>query len=388
VPDLIFSADSHIVEPPEVWDRVEARYRDRAPRLVTELPGHDLPGEAYVFEQLRPIPVTRFIGAGQMHDKAKWAAFQSHGFDAAPASLRDPAARLVEQDSDGVNGEVIFPTMGMVILAGKDDALKAACFRAVNAYIADYCSVDRNRLVGVGVVSLHDPEQAVKDLAAARELGLRGVLITGSPGEGGFGVAQLDRFWAAAVDMDMPLTLHDLQVQGEVSFTPTERNRLNFFMLPMEVQIGLANMIMGGVFDRHPRLQVVSAENDVGWVPHFVHRLEHFATKIVDPSARIRRLPGEVMRENYWGSTQFENAGLLEAAASVAGAGRIMWGSDYPHPDSTWPNSRDWIARMIAGLSPGLADRVFGQNVVDLYGLDGAALRQRKRAGAAAASPA
>ena len=153
MPDFIFSADSHIVEPPEVWQRVEAKFRDRAPRVVRNPNNQAELGEYYVFEDLKPIIVTRFFGAGHLHDRQKWLEFVEHGFEYAPKSVWDPAARLAEQDLDGVDGELLFPTMGMVALAAKDDELKAACFRAVNSYIAEYAAHAPNRLVGVGVIS-------------------------------------------------------------------------------------------------------------------------------------------------------------------------------------------------------------------------------------------
>ncbi|HUD90644.1 amidohydrolase family protein [Sphingobium sp.] len=377
--DIIFSADSHLVEPPEIWQRVEPKYRDRAPKVVPMPSGQTVPGEYYVFEELKPILVTNFIGAGHLHDAEKWNKFRPHGFEVAPKSFREPSARLDEQDADGVDGEVIFPTMGMVVLAAKDDALKAACFRAVNSYIAEYCSVDTNRLIGVGVVSLHDLDMAVQDLKDAKKMGLQGVLITGSP-EGGFAASQYDRFWATAQDLEMPLTMHDLQVRGEVAFTGT---RLNFFLLPMEIQAAFAEMIVGGIFDRFPRLQVVSAENDVGWLPHFVHRLDHFLTKI-PMGHNIKRLPSQVVRENFWGSTQFESAMILEYAAKAAGDGRIMWGSDYPHPDSTYPNSRQWIAENSVGLPSETVAKIFGGNVTTLYNVDVQALKNRKKVAAVA----
>jgi len=364
--DFVFSADSHIVEPPEIWQRVEARYRDRAPKIVRNPNSQEEPGEYYVFEDLKPIIVTKFFGAGHLHDKLKWDDFRPHGFENAPPSLWDPAARLAEQDEDGIDGELLFPTMGMVALAAKDDELKAACFRAVNAYLAEYCATAPDRLVGVGVVSLHDIPTALRDLGDAAKMGLRGVMITGSPGEEGFGAPHLDRFWAAAQDMDIPITMHDLQVRGDVAFTG---GRLTFFMLPMEIQTALADMITSGVFDRHPKLKVVSAENDVGWLPHFVHRLDHLFM-IGGRRGSVQRMPDEVVRENIWASTQFEGAAIMEYVSKAVGADRIMWGSDYPHPDSTYPNSRRWIRDASANLAPADAARIFGGNVAGLYKVD------------------
>jgi predicted TIM-barrel fold metal-dependent hydrolase len=263
--------------------------------------------------------------------------------------------------------------MGMVILAGKDDELKAACFRAVNAHLAEYCAHSPDRLVGVGVVSLHDVPSAIRDLENSVRIGLKGSLITGSPGAEGFGAPQFDPFWAAAQAMDIPLTMHDLQVRGEVAFTG---GRLNYFMLPMEIQTALADMIIGGVFDRFPKLKVVSAENDVGWLPHFVHRLEHFCTKIGARSCPVTRLPSEVVRTNIWASTQFENATIIEYVSKAVGSDRIMWGSDYPHPDSTYPKTREWIERCYGPIASEHRARILGGNVKELYKIDIKALER------------
>ncbi|MET0371383.1 MAG: amidohydrolase family protein [Sphingobium sp.] len=373
--EIIFSADSHIVEPPEMWQqRLELKYRNRAPTTVRDLNGQK--GEFYVFEDLKPIPVTRLFGAGYLHDARKWKEFEPQGFEAAPKQIWDPAQRLVDQDFDGVDGELLFPTMGMIMLAAKDEELKAACFRAVNGYLADYCSHSPNRLVGVGVVSLHDVAQGIRDLEDSVKMGLRGALVTGSPGEGGFGQPQFDPFWAAAQEMDVPLVLHDLQVRGEVAFTG---GRLTFFMLPMEIQAGLADMIVGGIFDRFPRLKVVSAENDIGWLPHFVHRMEHFMTKIGARAGGVDRLPSQVVRENIWASTQFEGATIMEYVSKAVGSDRIMWGSDYCHPDSTYPNSRKWIAESFGTLPAEDRARIVGGNAMKLYKVDADALIAAKQ---------
>ncbi|MET0378403.1 MAG: amidohydrolase family protein [Spongiibacteraceae bacterium] len=378
--NFVFSADSHIVEPPEMWQqRVEPAFRDRAPKTVRDINGEK--GEFYVFDTLKPIRVTRFFGAGHLHDREKWQQFEPHGFEKAPASIYDPAARLKEQDLDGVDGELLFPTMGMVMLAAKDDALKAACFRAVNAHLADYCSHAPNRLVGVGVVGINDVPTAIRDLQSAAKMGLRGVLITGAPGEGGYGAPVYDPFWAAAQDMDIPLTVHDLQVRGQVAFTMS--GHMGFFSLPMEVQAGLADMILGGIFDRFPKLKIISAENDIGWLPHFVHRLEHACTKIGAAARPVKRLPSEVVRENIWASTQFEGSTIMEFVSKAVGADRIMWGSDYPHPDSTYPDSRKYIREIAGPLDPSDAAKIFGGNVAGIYGVDVDALIRDKKQRAA-----
>ncbi|MET0370014.1 MAG: hypothetical protein ABW039_01415, partial [Sphingobium sp.] len=124
--DIIFSADSHVIEPPEMWaERVEPKYRDIAPHLEYDLGGKK--GAYFVCEELKPIPIAKFFSTGLTANLEKWQEWSEGGMKFAPKSVWDPAERLKEQAIDGVDGELIYPTMGMMLFRIANDDLKAAC---------------------------------------------------------------------------------------------------------------------------------------------------------------------------------------------------------------------------------------------------------------------
>ena len=135
----------------------------------------------------------------------------------APRSVWDPAERLKEQDRDGVSAEALYTSMGMLLFGLDNAELRAACFSAFNDWAAEYCSYDPKRLIGLGVVTLEDIPAAVEELTRIAQKGLRGALIWGAPPEDKpYSLPDYDPFWAAAQDLNMPLSLHILTGRGGV----------------------------------------------------------------------------------------------------------------------------------------------------------------------------
>src|SRR5256884_1869232 len=161
MPYRIISADSHFVEPPDMWgERMDKKFRERAPHTVRGNDGKE--GEFFVCENITPVPVAGFFGSGKSAEELP--EHNKKGFEVAPKSVWDPAERLKEQDRDGVSAEAMYTSMGM-LLYGLDDAeLRSACFRAFNDYAAEYCSHNPKRLLGLGTVELEDIPAGVAEL--------------------------------------------------------------------------------------------------------------------------------------------------------------------------------------------------------------------------------
>ena len=204
----IISADSHFVEPPSMWaERVDKKFRDRAPHTVRGLNGRE--GEFFVCENISPVPVAGFFGAGVPSEAL--AEHTKKGMDAAPASVWDPAARIKDQDRDGVQAEVIYTSMGMPLYGLDDVELRVACFRAYNDWAMEYCSHDPKRLLPLGLITLEDIGAGVQELQRIAKKGMRGAMIWAEPpDERPYTHADYDPFWAAAQDLHMPLSLHIL----------------------------------------------------------------------------------------------------------------------------------------------------------------------------------
>src|SRR2546428_7062596 len=167
----IISADSHFGEPPNMWaERIDPKFRDRAPHTVQGCNGRA--GEFFVCENVSPVPVAGFFGAGVPSEAL--AEHSKKGFEAAPASVWEPAARIKDQDLDGVQAEVIYTSMGMPLYGLDDVELRTACFRAYNDWATEYCSYDAKRLVPLGLITLEDIGAGIAVLSRIPEKGFEG----------------------------------------------------------------------------------------------------------------------------------------------------------------------------------------------------------------------
>jgi predicted TIM-barrel fold metal-dependent hydrolase len=362
----IISADSHVCEPPDLWtSRLDRKYRDLGPRVVEGCGGR--PGLFFTCGGgVMPVPVSGMFGAGKSADELP--EHLKKGFEIAPPSVWDPAARLREQDVDGVSGEVLHPSFGMFLYDLPDPALRAACLAVYNDFLAEYVGHDDRRLAGLAVIDLADVPAAVRELERGARKGLRGAMIWASaPEDRPFSDAAYDPFWAAAQDHGLPVTLHALTGRSGPRLKP-DQILLSYVEQPHVVQLTLAHLLFGGVFERFPGLQIVSSENDVGWAHHFLHRVDHAYEKFrYRQNLKLELLPSEYVRRQVFFAFQFEALGM--DLIGRLGAGNVMWASDYPHSDSTWPRSRQHLADILAAVPEDVQEKVINRNAARLYHL-------------------
>jgi predicted TIM-barrel fold metal-dependent hydrolase len=357
----VISADSHVIEPPNVWkDYIEPAYKSRAPHVVRE-------GEFDVWKCENTVlgPVAAYAGAGKPSDKLK-----SHGTyeKDTPKGSYDPSARLAEMAVDAVEAEVLYPSVALRMFGIPDGDFQAACFRAYNSWIADFCKPYPNVFKGVGILTIDDVEAAAGEVRRCRKLGLSGVSISVNP-EGGryYSDPTFDPLWSAAEECDMPISLHILterkhkQRMGEdfLSGQVTES---------VMIQDALARMIFSGVFLRHPKLKIVSAENDIGWAGYFLERADYLHDRRqVFHKMGIPRdmLPSHFFHRHVFLTFMRDRSGVM--LRSIIGVENLMWASDYPHLDSTWPNSMKMIERIFAGVPEGERRKIVCENAANLY---------------------
>jgi predicted TIM-barrel fold metal-dependent hydrolase len=370
------SADSHLMEPLDLWvTRVDRGFRDRAPHVVKRA---GRPNYVLVAPDMQPFPIAANFAAGRSREELRDFIGNS-GPEAARPSGWDPAERIKDQAIDGVEAEVLYTSLGLPLFSLKDGDLQRECFRVFNDFLAEFVSHNRKRLIGIGMVSLEDIRAGVDELERIARLGLRGAMISGAPPEERpYASSVYDPFWQAASALDMPLSLHVITGSDEASRkrgVPLAGNTGGLsvpeaytFMIH-EIQRSLASLIFGGVFERFPRLKIVSAENDVGWLPHFMYRLDHadekFGAMIAQP---LPHRPSEYIRRQLWAA--FLDDPIGPATYKLFGEDQYMWGSDFPHTDSTWPKSRQVIERNFAGVPTDVRTKMVFTNVAKLYGLE------------------
>ncbi len=363
----IVSADSHFLEPATLWEeRLDKRFRGRGPRCYTDDNGLVM----LAGEDMAPQSISGWCAAGRASVEER-AVIDSMGWDAAPKEVWDPAGRISGQDRDGMLAEILYTSFGMVAMNIKDPELAMACMRIFNDYAADFCAYDPKRLIGVGAVVTDDVPAAVKEIDRIRKLGLRGVMlpVTLAPGDS-YGAPRLDPVWAACEANDLVISFHAGTSRAGINPTIDEWPQL-YAGVHVKMQHTLTDAIFTGVFDRFPRLKWVSVENDVSWLPHYVYRMDHFAEHfIAHAKLKLARKPGDYIRDHFFSTFQFEGPGI-EAVRTTLGSGAIMWGNDFPHLDSTWPNSSKVIQETLSDIMPANdVDNIVYHNVVKLYGLE------------------
>jgi len=138
--------------------------------------------------------------------------------------------------------------------------------------------------------------------------------------------------------------------------------------LPHEIQITLADMVFGGVLERFPKLKIVSAENDVSWLPHFMYRLDHGYDRLRHfENVNLSMMPSEYVKRQVWATFQFEDVWIdTRGRYDIS---KVMWSSDYPHTDSPWPRSKEYIEEHFGGAPADIIEKVVGGNAAALYGM-------------------
>ncbi len=362
----IVSADSHVVEPADLWlERVDRRFRADAPRLV---PNADGSGLSLIAPGLPPSPIGFAFATGSSNREL--AEAMNKGHEAARPSGWDPVERLKDQDLDGVRAEVLYCSLGMPLFRLPDAGLQAACFKAYNDWLAEFASCNPRRLYPIALVSVKNIPVAAQELERCARLGFKGAQIAGGvPRDQPYHSPMYDPLWERAQEFGMALSLH--VATGQPEYMVTTAGIMLHYMLPVhEIQLSFASLICGGVLERFPGLKIVSAENDAGWMPHFMQRLDHGQKKygVQWPAARLSMMPSDYVRRQIWATFQEDCVGPM--THQYFGEDRYMWASDFPHSDSTWPHSREVIERDFSGIPEPVTRKIVCGNAAELYGIE------------------
>jgi predicted TIM-barrel fold metal-dependent hydrolase len=291
----------------------------------------------------------------------------------------DAEARLQEQDRDGVLVEVLYPSVGMIICNHPEADYKKACFDAYNQWLAEFVSVAPHRLIGVGQTTLRSIDEGIAELEEMKRLGLKGVMLPGvascAETVGDYDDPVWDPYWRAAVELELPVSFHILTGGGGTLGANYFRGpKMNSFIgIIRACQDVIGTMIFGGVFDRVPELKVVCTEADAGWVPHWMYRADHAVERhrnwLADRT--IERMPSEYFREHIY--VTFQDDWVAFQTAHLMNHQRLLWASDHPHSDATFPNSQEVLAKQTAHLDDDVRDDIVHRNTARLYGLGGGA---------------
>ena len=233
------------------------------------------------------------------------------------------------------------------------------------------------------MTNLDDIQEAIDELKRARKLGLAGAMIPVFPPEDrSYKSPEYDPLWALAQDMELPLSLHvqtNRATPAGVGFLLSEIKPTDYNTADYWVRVSISDMIFSGVFERFPNLKVGVVEHELGWAPYFVDLLDYTYTERSPqytenarkegwPQFKNGIVPSDFFRRNVFLSFQEDERGIRER--STIGVDGLMWGSDYPHLESTFPRSREFLDKILVDVPEDEQRKIAGENAARVYEFD------------------
>jgi len=359
----LISADSHVNPPATMWAHyLPAEFRDQAPRVESTAEG-----DFEVFEGKRK-PV---LGINAMAGKRpEEYSLMVRRLDDVRAGGYDPAARLEDMDADGIRAEVLY---GGGPLQSQRPELRTVSYAAYNDWLADFCAKDPKRLLGIAYLPCEAPELAVAEVKRVARRGLRGCVIPRFPagGDADWFDPQWDVLWRALLDEGFAAAIH----VGGRSRKPAGLPSLDatgfmsdLLMSKFAMAESVSRIVLSGVLAKYPDLKIVSVEGQLGWVPFTKYYLDHiwekhrFWTK-----SELKERPSVYFERQVYATFMEDPVGLRER--EHVGIDNILWSSDYPHSETTWPNSQKLTEEWTRDFPEIERRKILFENAERLYGL-------------------
>jgi predicted TIM-barrel fold metal-dependent hydrolase len=372
----VMSADSHmdlIYLPPDTFtSRVSAKSRDRVPRVV-ERDGKKIwvSGD----DSLGPYGV---YGPGVTGGK-RGRILAQEGFASGQTRPSNPVERREDQARDGVEAEVIYGIIGIsrgLLIGNKgigDPELLAVVYHAYNDYIADFNRSIPGRFFGLGCLPNHDANAAAEEFRYCAELGLPGAVLVPWTKAMPVWHEMWEPLWTAAEETGLVLSFHVFEGGGvtvghEIKGVrhPAASGAWTV-VAPLQLDEILSSVILSGVPERHPKLKLVLGESGIGWLPYILERLDDTYEERLADDLKLSLLPSEYFKRQIYATFQKDFHGI-RAMAKIA-PDNVMWGSDYPHRDGTWPFSQKAIEEQFQGVDEAIKRKMLWENVRRLYGI-------------------
>ncbi len=360
----VVDADGHVVEPRSAWAGLPHDHRPRIERAAHGYE-HVVVGDT----EILAVPLGTLATPGSnFADTANYRPLE----EAQPGGS-DPVARLVDMDAEGIDQAVLYPSVGLYFWALDDPAAAVAVARAYNDWLAGYCHAAPDRLFGAAMLPMQDPPAAAAELRrAVAELGFTAAFVRPNPCRGRSLCDPAYRpVWEAAEELDVAVGVHEgssVIVPTLASDRPFNPLVLHALSHPFEEMLAYAQLVAFGVLDRHPRLKVVFLESCGGWLPFWLERLDEQAETFGGFCPEMSLRPSEYFARQCWISFEVDEK-ILPALVPFVGAERVVWGSDYPHHDATFPGAVEAIKKTVDPCPPDVRKKVLGENAAAVYRL-------------------
>ena len=368
----VISSDSHVFEPPDLWtSRMEPRFRDRAPRIA-RWEGED----AWVCDGHRLIGTSGGGAQAGLRFEAPEQMRRTHLFEDVRPGGYIPDEHVKDMDLDGIGVGILYPSAGDNAYRVEDTKLLNDICSTYNDWIAEFCNSYPDRLKGVGMINLDDGECGVKELERCANIGLVGAIIPVYPPEDRwYSSSEYESLWAASQDLEMPLSLHvvtNRSSKGHDYEALVDNDPVFGVNIDHWVRTSLGQLIFTGVFQRYPRLQVGAVEHEVSWACYFLRMMDYVYTQRPHRHDWYRSedgmLPSDYFHRNVFVSFQEDELAIRNR--DIIGVDNLLWGSDYPHEESTFPRSREILEEILSNCDEEEKAKISGINAARVYNLD------------------
>ena len=369
--NIVVSADNHVIEPEDLWTgRGESKFKGRQPQLqrLEE-------GDWWFCDGRKVLGVTNGTQVGVRFDDPEKLTRQARIEQVRPGGYI-PQEHVKDMDLDGVDVSIVYPTVGLLLYSVPDSDLLTSNCRAYNDWAGEFCSTVPKRLKGVAMVNVDDVGEGVRELERCAKLGFAGAMITVYPPQGrSYDRPEYEPLWAAAQDLGMPLGLHQgtNRPGAGQEFADLDSTRPSFLCnVEHWIRMSLADIILSGVFQRYPKLQLGSVEHELSWAPNFLERMDYiygFSAQAAATGGRFEdgAVPSDFFHSNVFLGFQEDARGIRDR--DFIGVDNLQWGSDYPHTGSTFPKSREIIDRILADCTEEEKAKIAGGNSARVYNL-------------------
>jgi len=378
----LISADSHIVEAPDLWEKwLPKEFASRGPKMVKDAEG----GDAWQYRPgTPPVPlglVTTY--PGRTYEHFKWTGARYSQVN--QGAFHGPT-RLKEQEADGVDAEVLYPSQRTMrhFMLDDDDEFHLAGIQAYNNWMAkEFMAADPSRLIGLAQMPNVGVEAMIAELRRAKTMGMRGVILSTWPSGGLSLMVEDNAFWAECEQLDMPVSIHlgvaskqsgkpavsTGMVEGHGLISTGAKTIVGYSCAGLDIMPNIiAETILSGLFERFPKLRFISVEAGAGWVPFFLEQMDdRYFRQRRWAQVELQMLPSQYFRRNWLVTFVQDFYGIRNRHA--VGLGNMMWSTDYPHHICDWPYSRKIAGEMFAGVPENERRQICADNAVGLYKL-------------------
>jgi predicted TIM-barrel fold metal-dependent hydrolase len=368
----LFSTDDHLLEPPELWQtRLPAKYQDVCPRLI-----EDEDGLKWLVEDRQvSMPLRNEFVGGRQDDAPMGMQEQPLRREDLLPEYYDASARAEVLRKDGLIGSICFPTLpkfsGTLFLDFKDKELAGECVGAWNDFVFDeWCAAEPSFYVPMTLVSLWDPERAAQEIRTNAARGGRAVSLPENPvplGLPSFFSESWDPMWRAIEETDTVVCMH-VATSGQLTFPSPE---IPWSAAIILVQANAAscfiNLLFSPILRKFPKIQFVLSEGGISWVPALLERADRMLEIHTrwDDGARIEHTPTEIFQRNFTACMVVEPA-AVELRHRV-GIDRITFETDFPHAETTYPNTQPQVEKLFAGVPQDEVEAMASGNAMRLF---------------------